>query len=78
MKKHVSEQKQTTQDPQNIGKLNIPNLMIWMLKNAYEKTTIKRVNKELKHSENNCNISDPEEVKLFVAKKIVQMPEKKT
>jgi hypothetical protein len=61
--------KQTTQEPQDIGKLNIPNLMIWMLKNAYEKTTIKRVRKELRHLEKYCNISNPEEVKLFVAKK---------
>ncbi|MGA3289789.1 MAG: hypothetical protein ABSD42_06075 [Candidatus Bathyarchaeia archaeon] len=27
---------QTNQDPQDIGKLNIPNIMIWMKKNAYE------------------------------------------
>jgi hypothetical protein len=53
MKKQASEQKQTTQDPQDIGKLNLPNLMIWMLKTAYEKTTIKRVTKELKHLEKN-------------------------
>ena len=69
MKKQTLEPKQITQEPQDIGKLNIPNLMIWMLKNAFEKTTIKRVIKELKHLEKNCNIGNPEEVKLFVAKK---------
>ena len=69
MKKHILAQKQTPQEPHDIGKLNIPHLMIWMLKNAYEKTTIKRVTKELKHLEKNCNICNPEEVKLFVAKK---------
>jgi hypothetical protein len=69
MKKQTLEQKQTAQEPQDIEKLNIPNLMIWMLKNAYEQTTIKRVRKELRHLEKYCNISIPEEVKLFVAKK---------
>ena len=43
--------------------------MLWMLKNAYEQTTIKRVGKELRHLERNCNTSNPEEVKLFIAKK---------
>ena len=69
MKKQTSRQKQTAQEPQDIGKLDIPNQMIWMLKNAYEQTTIKRVRKELRHLEKYCNISNPEEVKLFVAKK---------
>jgi len=57
------------QDPQDIGKLNIPNTMLWMKTNAYEPTTIKRVAKELRHLERNCNTSSPKEVKLFVADK---------
>ena len=44
--------------------------MIWMMKNAYEQTTIKRIAKELRHLERNCNTSSPKEVKLFIANKI--------
>ena len=60
-----------TQDPQDIGKLNITNVMLWMKKEAYEPTTIQRVAKELRHLEHNCNTSSPAEVKLYVANKIV-------
>jgi integrase len=71
MKKQTQEpQQQVKQQPQDIGKLNIPNVMLWMLKNAYEQTTIKRVAKELRHLERNCDTSNPEEAKLFIAKKI--------
>jgi hypothetical protein len=45
--------------------------------NAYEKTTIKRVSKELKHLEKYSNMGKPEEVKLFMLRRIAQMPEKK-
>jgi hypothetical protein len=57
MRKQATEQNQTNQEPQDLGNLNIPTLMIWMLKNVYEQTTIKRVTKELKHLQKNCNIS---------------------
>ncbi|MCW4017940.1 MAG: hypothetical protein NWF00_04585 [Candidatus Bathyarchaeota archaeon] len=40
-----------------------------MKTNAYEQTTIKRVAKELKHLERNCNATSPEEVKLYIANK---------
>ncbi len=40
-----------------------------MLKNAYEQTAIKRVAKELRHLVRNCNASNPEEIKLFIARK---------
>jgi hypothetical protein len=74
MDKHLIEQLlkeiQSNQDPQDIGKLNIPNVMLWMKKNAYEPTTVKRVAKELRHLERSCNTSNPEEVKLFIANKI--------
>jgi hypothetical protein len=56
---------------QNIRKLNIPNVMLWMKKSAYEPTTIQRVAKELRHLEHSCNTSNPEEVKLFIAKKFI-------
>jgi integrase len=59
------------QDPQDIGKLNIVNIILWMKKEAYEPTTIQRVVKELKHLERNCNTSKPEEVKLCIANKTV-------
>ncbi len=40
-----------------------------MIKNAYEQTTIKATLKRLKYLQINTLIADPEEVKLFVAKK---------
>lgn len=70
MRNQAIEPKQEVDNqPQDIGKLNIPNVMLWMLKNAYEQTTIKRVAKELRHLVRNCNASNPEEVKLFIARK---------
>ncbi len=77
MKKQTQEPQQVNQTPQDIGKLNIPNVMLWMLKNAYKQTTIKRIAKERRHLERNSNTSNPEEVKLFIAKKIAQMYEKR-
>jgi hypothetical protein len=63
MNKHLIEQLlkeiQTNQDPQEIGKLNIPNVMLWLKKSAYEPTTIQRVAKELRHLERSCSISHP-------------------
>jgi len=68
--KQLFEQlQQETKDPTDIGKLNIPNTMLWMKTNAYEQTAIKRVAKELRHLERNCNTSSPKEVKLFIANK---------
>jgi integrase len=43
--------------------------MLWMKKNAYEESTIKKVAKLLRHLINNCNTADPEAVKLYIAKK---------
>jgi hypothetical protein len=64
------EQLQTeNQEPQEIGNINIPNVIIWMRKEAYEEGTIKRVLKELKHIIKNCDSRKPEEVKLFIANK---------
>lgn len=45
---------QENQEPQDIGKVEIVNVMLWMKNNAYEPTTIKRVAKELRHLERNC------------------------
>jgi hypothetical protein len=68
--KELLKQLQTeNQDPKEIGKLNIPNTMLWMKTNAYEPTTIKRVAKELRHLERYCNTASPKEVKLFIANK---------
>jgi hypothetical protein len=69
--KQLLEQLQTTKTPKDIRKLNILNTMLWMKKEAYEPTTIKRVAKELKHLERNCNTNNPEEVKLYIANKNV-------
>jgi len=49
--------------------MNIANTMLWMKKEAYEQTTIRRVAKELRHLERNCNTSNPEDVKLYIANK---------
>jgi integrase len=65
----LKQLQQENQDPQDIGKINIANTMLWMKTNAYEPTTIKRVAKELRHLERNCNASSPKEVKLFIANK---------
>lgn len=40
-----------------------------MKKNAYEETTIRKTVKLLKYLQKHCNTSDPEEVKLYVARK---------
>ncbi len=69
VKQLLEQLQQETKDPTDIGKLNIPNTMLWMKTNAYEQTTIKRVAKELRHLERNCNTSSPKEVKLFIANK---------
>jgi len=50
--------------------MNITNVMLWMMKSAYEQTTIKKVAKLLRHLERNCNTQEPEEVKLYIAKKL--------
>ena len=64
-----AQQEQTQQSHESIGKMNVTNVMLWMMKNAYEQTTIKKVAKLLRHLERNCNTSDPEDVKLYIAKK---------
>ena len=51
VKELLKQLQMENQDPQDIGKLNIANVMIWMKKEAYEPTTIQRVVKELKHLE---------------------------
>jgi integrase len=71
VKELLKQLQQKTQDPQDIGKLNIANIIIWMKKEAYEPTTIQRVVKELKHLERNCNTAKPQEVKLYIANKAV-------
>jgi integrase len=49
--------------------MNIVNTMLWMKKNAYEETTIRKVAKLLRNLQRNCNTKDPETVKLYIAKK---------
>jgi integrase len=71
VKQLLQQLQQETQDPQDIGKLNIANVIIWMKKEAYEATTIHRVAKELRHLQAYCNTSSPQEVKLYVANKSV-------
>jgi integrase len=56
-------------ETQTASPINIVNVMLWMKKNAYEDSTIKRTAKKLKHLTTNCNTKDPEEVKLYIANK---------
>jgi len=49
--------------------INIVNVMLWMKKNTYADTTIKATAKRLKHLQKHCDLSKPEEVKLFIAEK---------
>jgi hypothetical protein len=56
--------KTTTKNP-----LNIVNVMLWMQRNAYEESTIRKVTKLLRHLQKNCNTQEPEEVKAYISKK---------
>ena len=49
--------------------MNIVNVILWMKRNAYEDSTIKKVAKLLRHLKRNCNTADPETVKLYIANK---------
>jgi len=49
--------------------MNIVNVMLWMKRNAYEESTIRKVAKLLRHLKKNCNTKAPEEVKLYIANK---------
>ena len=60
---------QTQSENGNQKTLNIVNIMLWMKKNAYEETTIRKTAKLLRHLQRHCNTADPEEVKLYVAGK---------
>ena len=69
MKKQSVKQEQVNQQPREIGKINITNVMLWMMKSAYEQSTIKKTAKLLRHLQRNCNTTEPEEVKLYIANK---------
>jgi len=49
--------------------MNIVNTMLWMKRNAYEESTIRKLAKLLRHLKRDCNTADPEAVKLFIAEK---------
>ena len=49
--------------------MNIVNVMLWMQRNAYEESTIRKVAKLLRHLKKNCNTGNPEDVKLYISKK---------
>lgn len=49
IKQLLEQLQQETKDPQDIGNINLTNVIIWMKKEPYEETTIKRVLKELRH-----------------------------
>jgi len=54
----------TTKNP-----LNVVNVMLWMQRNAYAESTIRKVTKLLRHLQKNCNTQEPEEVKEYISKK---------
>jgi len=72
MNKQKTKNKEVNEQPQDIGKLNIPNVMLWMIKNAYEQTTVKRVAKELRHLERKCNTSNLEEFTVHSQKRLLK------
>jgi len=49
--------------------INIPNALLYMKREAYAESTIKKVAQRLRHLERNCNLHDPENVKTFIANK---------
>ena len=49
--------------------MNIVNIMLWMKRNAYEDSTIKKTAKLLRHLQRYSNTAEPEEVKMYIAKK---------
>jgi hypothetical protein len=49
--------------------MNIVNVMLRMKINAYEESTIKKVAKLLRHLQRNANTAEPEEAKMYIAKK---------
>jgi len=51
--------------------MNIVNVMLWMKRNAYEDSTIKKTAKLLRHLQANCNTRESEQVKTYVANKKV-------
>lgn len=50
-----------------LEEMNLTNVQIWMLKNAYEPTTIKQVVKRLKRLKKSCDTANPEALKAYVA-----------
>jgi hypothetical protein len=70
MKQQTTKQTKTQHQVKTCQKvLNIINVMLWMKKNAYEDSTIKKTAKILRHLQKNCNTIDSEEVKLYIANK---------
>lgn len=49
--------------------MNIVNVMLWMRKNAYEDSTIRKVAKLLRHLKRNCNTRNPEAIKTYIGNK---------
>lgn len=60
---------QTQSENGNQTPLIIVNVMLWMKKNAYEETTIRKTAKLLRHLQKHANTLEPEEVKLYISRK---------
>jgi hypothetical protein len=53
--------------------MNIINVMLWMKRNACEDSIIRKVAKLLKHLKQQCNVAEPEEVKLYIPSRRIDM-----
>ena len=68
VKQLLEQIQQSAQEPKDIGKVSIINVMLWMKNNAYEPTTIKRVAKELKTLRTKLQHKHPRTSKDFHSK----------
>jgi integrase len=67
MKQTQTQKNCSNEQPKPLEKINLTNVQIWMLKNAYEQTTIKQVTKRLKRLTKTCDTTNPEAVKIYIA-----------
>ena len=67
MKQIQTQKTCSNEQPKPLEQVNLTNVQIWMLKNAYEQSTIKQVIKRLKRIQKNCETSNPEAVKTYIA-----------
>ncbi|HLC00651.1 MAG TPA: hypothetical protein VJL33_04985 [Candidatus Bathyarchaeia archaeon] len=77
VKQLLEQIQQSAQEPKDIGKVSIINVMLWMKNNAYEPTTIKRVAKELKTLRTKLQHKHPRTSQNFRSKQTMQQRPKR-